>query len=65
MKTQSQLILAHLKGGHCVDGMTALNRFQCWRLAARIAELRAAGNRIECRLVKTRTGKRIGVYRLA
>lgn len=62
--TQNAAILAHLQAGRCLDPMTALRRFGCFRLAARVLELRAQGYRIECKLFTSRAGKRFGVYRL-
>ena len=65
MTSQSHQILAALKAGKCVDGMTALQRFNCWRLSGRILELRQAGYAITTTMVTTRTGKRVAVYRMA
>lgn len=65
MKTkQCDLILAHLKGGHVIDGWTALRKFGCYRLAARIFDLRL-NHDIRTRMITTSTGKRIGLYYLA
>ena len=49
------------------DGITpldALNEAGCFRLAARIADLRAMGYRIESRMTITDTGKRVARYTL-
>jgi hypothetical protein len=63
--SQRSAILSHLQAGHCIDPMSALGKFGCFRLAARIAELRQAGHRIETRrITTTRTGKSIAVYRM-
>lgn len=62
--SQAQSILSHLKAGRCIDPISALNRFGSFRLGARIFELRQAGYRITCKLIKTRTGKTVGVYRM-
>lgn len=62
--SQTAAILEHLKAGHCLDPMSALRRFGCFRLAARVGELRGAGYRVETRMITTRTGKRVAVYRL-
>ncbi len=62
--SQNAKILSHLKTGRCLDPMMALRKFGCFRLAARIEELRHFGHPIETRMIKTRTGKRVGVYRL-
>lgn len=63
--SQSSAILAHLQSGRCLDPMTALTRYGTMRLAARVAELRAQGHRIECKLFRARSGKRFGLYRMA
>jgi hypothetical protein len=60
--TQTDAIQAHLLAGHCLDPMTALTRFGCFRLAARVAEIRERGHPVLTRRVTTRTGKRIAVY---
>ena len=41
--TQNQKILKHLKSGRSITPYTALALYQCFRLAARIADLRRAG----------------------
>ncbi len=49
------------------SGVTALEALQeagCFRLAARIADLKAEGFTIDTDLVATESGKRIAVYRL-
>lgn len=40
-------ILAHLKRGRSITALDALQQFGCFRLAARIAELRQMGHEIE------------------
>ena len=45
--SQRDRILAHLKSGKPLTGLEALDRFGCFRLAARIGELRESGYRIE------------------
>ena len=59
-RSQKDLILKALKSGHRVTPIDALNRYGCFRLAARIAELRSEGHDIQ-------TTKAAGhaVYRLA
>ena len=63
--TQSSAILAFLQRGRCLTPMDALRRFGTFRLAARILELRQSGHRIDTRIVGTRTGKRVAIYRLS
>ena len=45
--------------------MEALNRFQCFRLASRINDLRNRGLRIVTEKILTATGKRVASYKLA
>jgi len=41
--TQTETILAHLQAGGSITPIDALREFGCFRLAARIKEIRAAG----------------------
>lgn len=45
--SQEQQILEHLKSGKTLDPMTALREFSCFRLAARINDLRNDGYNVE------------------
>ena len=60
--TQAGRILAHLRAGNRLTAIEALERFQCFRLAARIHELRREGHRIEEQMVETPSGKRVAQY---
>lgn len=60
--SQRSKILAHLKRA-ALDPLTALKRYGCLRLAARVDELRSQGYQIVSRLVE-RGGKRFAQYRL-
>lgn len=62
MSSQRERVLLHLKRKQ-IDPMTALRRYGCLRLAARIDELRNQGYEIVSRLVE-RGGKRFAQYRL-
>ena len=62
MKTQNQRILTYLKSGRPLTPMTALNKFGCFRLAARIADLRKDGHTIFTESV-TRNKKTFASYR--
>jgi hypothetical protein len=44
--TQSQAILEHLRAGNVLTPIDALNKFHCFRLAARVSDLRAEGYNI-------------------
>lgn len=63
--TQCDHILKHLKTGRGITPLAALERWGCFRLAARIAELKRQGHTINCALHKTSNGKHVGLYWLA
>lgn len=63
--SQESSILSHLKAGHILNPLQALERFGCMRLAARCYDLRAAGHDIRTRRLTTRTGKVVGLYDMA
>jgi hypothetical protein len=63
--TQAGRILAYLRAGNRITAIEALEQFGCFRLAARIHELRREGWQIEERTVETRSGKRVAEYSLA
>ena len=62
--TQNQLILDYLKAGHIITQIEALQIAGCFRLAARIFDLRGQGHDIEMVPVHTETGKYIASYKL-
>lgn len=62
--TQANRILAYLREGHRITALEALELFQCFRLAARIHELRRDNWQISERTVETASGKRIAEYSL-
>lgn len=61
---QAGRILAHLRAGNRLTALEALERFGCFRLAARIHELRRDGWNVQERTVETRSGKRVAEYSL-
>lgn len=61
--SQAQTILEMLKRGP-VTAMDALQAAGCFRLAARIADLRQQGFEIETETITTPTGKHIAQYKL-
>lgn len=66
--SQAQKILAHMKSGRSITPIEALVKFGCYRLAARICELRKtpAGRRIKQKAVTSRkTGKTFASYSIA
>jgi hypothetical protein len=64
MKTQADRIAALLEKGKSITPLQALNQFGCFRLGARINDLRNAGYRIKTDKVKTNTGATIAKYKL-
>jgi hypothetical protein len=60
--TQAGRILAHLRAGNRLTALDALESFGCFRLAARIHELRREGWNVQERTVETRSGKRVAEY---
>ena len=63
MKSQTQLILTHLKSGKTLTAMQALSKFDCMRLASRILDIREMGYEIFSEMIK-RNGKRYARYSL-
>ena len=63
-KNQTNRILRYLRTGRGITPLSALTRFRCMRLAARIEELRDAGVKISSRMLN-RGGRRFACYSLA
>ena len=61
--TQEQAILARLRNGHSITPIYALRHFGCFRLGARVWDLRQAGHKIISRMVE-RGGKHVAQYSL-
>jgi len=61
--TQNQQILEYLKSGKKISPLIALKKFGCFRLSARIFNLRQEGNPIVTENV-TRKGKTFAEYSL-
>ena len=57
-------ILSHLKAGNYITAAGAIDLFQCYRLAARIHDLREKGYKIESIWMKSPNKKRYVVYQL-
>lgn len=62
--TQANQILAALKAGDKITPIDALRRFHCFRLGARVFDLREQGHKIQSKLV-LRGGARVAQYTLA
>ena len=63
METQNKQILAHLKAGNSITAIEALNMFGCFRLGARIYDLKQSGYNIVSNMVK-HNGKSFASYSL-
>ena len=61
--TQTDQILAHLQSGKSITPIDALNLFGCFRLGARILELRKEGFDIETEMIHE-NGKTFAKYYL-
>ena len=62
---QNAKILEHLNSGRSITAIEALQLYGCFRLAARIHDLKKAGVPIKCDERETDSGKRIASYSLA
>jgi len=62
--SQKQQILQHMKQGKAISPLYALHAFECFRLAARVEELRRDGWPVVTRIKKTPSGKHIAEYKL-
>jgi len=62
-RSQTALILEHLKAGKTINPIEALNMFNCFRLSGRIADLRRQGYNIVTDY-ETAKGKHWANYRL-
>lgn len=63
--SQKQAILDHLKQGHALTPIDSLNLFGCFRLGARIYELKQEGYDVRSELIKLPSGKTVAQYSLA
>lgn len=61
--SQESLILSHLRRHKCITPIQALERYGCFRLAARISDLRQSGYVIHTDIVQS-GDKRYAKYRL-
>jgi hypothetical protein len=60
--SQTALIKGWLLNGRSITQLDALNMFGCFRLAARIADLRDQGLSIDTKIVTLQNGKRVAMY---
>ena len=64
-KSQCAMILEYLKEGNGITPIDALNLFGCFRLGARIADIKKMGYNIVTEMVKVGDGKRVAKYHLS
>lgn len=64
-QSQNKLILAYLEEGKSLTAIDALMMFDCFRLSARILNLKKEGHKIITTMVKTNSGKQVAKYTLA
>lgn len=65
-QSQNARIAEYLRTGKSITPIEALNLFGCFRLGARIADIRRIyGMEIESNRITTESGKRVASYRLA
>lgn len=60
---QTQLILKHLKSGKKLTAMQALDKFGCFRLAARVRDLKDIGLDVKKTTIE-KNGKKFAQYYL-
>ena len=63
--SQCKKILKYLQEGHSITPIDALNLFRCFRLGARIADIKNMGYNIVTEMVVVGDGKRVAKYHLA
>lgn len=64
MEAQERMILNHMREHKSITALEALNEYRCFRLAARINDLRKLGHNIITEMVETEYGKRVAEYYL-
>ena len=60
--SQSEMILKHLQRHKAITGLEALDLYGCFRLSARIWELRKQGYEIKSEMIKLENGKKVARY---
>jgi len=63
ISSQGEQILAHLRAGNPLTPLDALHKFGCFRLGARIYDLKQEGHAIQTEIVEI-NGKRVAKYRM-
>ena len=62
MKSQTEYILNHLKAGKTITPIQALNLYGCFRLGARIWDLKCLGYPIDCEIISGENKKHFASY---
>lgn len=62
--SQSNHILTFMRERGSITAIEALNHCDCFRLSARIHDLKEEGHKIESNMVKTMSGKMVAEYKL-
>jgi len=63
-RSQVDRILDYLLGGHAITPLEALEKFNCFRLGARIADIKARGYAVKSEFVTTASQKKVKRYHL-
>ena len=63
-RSQVDRILDYLLDGHAITPLEALNKFGCFRLGARIADIKARGYAVKSEFVTTPSEKKVKRYYL-
>jgi len=64
-QSQEQRISKHLKSGKTLTAISALKLFGCFRISARIFQLKKQGMDIKSEIITTASGKRVSRYSIA
>ena len=63
-RSQTDLILEWMLAGHTITPLEALEKFKCFRLGARIADIKARGYLVYSEFVSTPSEKKVKQYHL-
>ena len=63
-KSQNDLILEWMLAGNTITPLEALEKFKCFRLGARIADIKARGYLVYSEFVTTPSEKKVKQYHL-
>lgn len=63
-KSQTDLILEWMLAGNTITPLEALEKFKCFRLGARIADIKARGYLVYSEFVTTQSEKKVKQYHL-